>query len=732
MDLGISTFPSSPRPLYDRDAAAVEASIECLPAWVDKAVVKKTMSVKKRNSAGMVNKINFNKKVKSGMRDARYKRAYKLATDEAYSLEQKGLGGTKGNGLRAIAARYNTRYLADPGDRQLSRSALVRAVKERGEHGKSPPKLGRPVRVLPQITDQLAMQAAMMQASGEGEATTAKLEQSLTAMTAGTTHKDTFNNNYAVRKAMRLHPEVFGPVRAINDEDRRVDWLTYKNLNSWTDAVKKEMVDLGVVFDKPGFISKFRRAIFKTTSAPCLTFSVFLSLCVLVTDGVASEVTLGHPDDARRFVNIDETHHVFSNESDKGGTRARRYAASFITRSGDRKVRNGRHTTGCYATNAYGETLPPLYILDSKAKYPANYKIDTRVGVGLPRVYGRYGCTEPAWYPSFLAVRRKGGIDATLWEQVLEDLILPLHPNTSLEVVRCPKTNKILSGPLIVKTDAGPGRLCMEAKSWKFRARMWDAGIIILLGLPNGTSVNQEQDQGYQVYQPAVKASTQRVVSIKLADRVLARKKARLAKERNVPNVDDMPLLADLNDLDDILDGEYDEDEDAVYAHDGEEGGADDVEVDDEFDQLVAEQDAVVEYKKNLMNVGLGNLDLGHMVNGYPGDPIDKRPFDNSFRRPNVLRWWRQVGFLPMNRHALKDPKVRYELGEGGAPEEDGKRLALLEEAYKEGAAGLERLGLKGIDAFDVELPRATDIKFGEKDEKKIDEMMKDGNMKAG
>ena len=85
-----------------------------------------------------------------------------------------------------------------------------------------------------------------------------------------------------------------------------------------------------------------------------------------------------------------------------------------------------------------------------------------------------------------------------------------------------------------------------------------------------------------------------------------------------------------------------------------------------------------------------------------------------------------------MNRSAVNDPKVRYELGEGGAPEEDGKRLALLEEAYKEGAAGLQSLGFNGIDAFDLELPRATDVKFGEKDEKKIDEMMKDGHMKAG
>ena len=31
------------------------------------------------------------------------------------------------------------------------------------------------------------------------------------------------------------------------------------------------------------------------------------------------------------------------------------------------------------------------------------------------------------------------------------------------------------------------------------------------------------------------------------------------------------------------------------------------------------------------LNVGLGNLDLGHMVNGYPDDPVELRAFDKCF-----------------------------------------------------------------------------------------------------
>ena len=83
------------------------------------------------------------------------------------------------------------------------------------------------------------MQDAMMQAAGEDEATSAKLGHTLTAMTSGTKHDGTFNKTYALRRARRDHPEVFNPVMAKNDDDRQVEWLTYKNLNDWTDVVKK-------------------------------------------------------------------------------------------------------------------------------------------------------------------------------------------------------------------------------------------------------------------------------------------------------------------------------------------------------------------------------------------------------------------------------------------------------------------------------------------------------------
>ena len=81
--------------------------------------------------------------------------------------------------------------------------------------------------------------------------------------------------------------------------------------------------------------------------------------------------------------------------------------------------------------------------------------------------------------------------------------------------------------------------------------------------------------------------------------------------------------------------------------------------------------------------------------------------------------------------NALNNPKVRYEWGDGGAPEEAGKRLALLEETYREVAMELQAMGYNGIDTFDLELPVAKP-KFDRSVEEKIQEYMKQGHMKAG
>ena len=69
------------------------------------------------------------------------------------------------------------------------------------------------------------------------------------------------------------------------------------------------------------------------------------------------------------------------------------------------------------------------------------------------------------------------------------------------------------------------------------------------------------------------------------------------------------------------------------------------------------------------------------------------RPFDKHFTKAKIIDTCIKMGFLPMTGNAANDPKVGYELGEGGAPEGASQRLVLLEEEYKECREALENLG---------------------------------------
>ncbi len=62
------------------------------------------------------------------------------------------------------------------------------------------------------------------------------------------------------------------------------------------------------------------------------------------------------------------------------------------------------------------------------------------------------------------------------------------------------------------------------------------------------------------------------------------------------------------------------------------------------------------------------NFDLANLVNGWPDDPGELRPFDYHFTKEGIIGSWLAVGFLPMAGKAAEDLKVRHELGEGGAP----------------------------------------------------------------
>ena len=126
-------------------------------------------------------------------------------------------------------------------------------------------------------------------------------------------------------------------------------------------------------------------------------------------------MSLHHPGDIYWFTSTDETHHVFSNETDKGGSKARRWVNPSFARSGDREVTGHLHATGVYTTNLAKEALPPLYILEMLAQNEKNFVIGPEVCAGLPTVRGKYRTDVVRKYHSNIAVRKKGSMNTSLW-----------------------------------------------------------------------------------------------------------------------------------------------------------------------------------------------------------------------------------------------------------------------------------------------------------------------------
>ena len=408
-----------------------------------------------------------------------------------------------------------------------------------------------------------------------------------------------------------------------------------------------------------------------------------------------SEISLIHPDDINWFLTCDETHHAFSNEGYKGGSTAQRYSTSSFHRSGERCVASNSHTTGVYGTTGAGYPMPCMFVMSSNAKEATDFQIDPAVCVGLPVVRAKYADNVlTSDYPSHVAVRHSGSVDTYLWHELNRAVYIPCFAGKiSVEPVRDPITKKLISGPIVCKTDGGPGRLSKEAESIDFREEMAAMGVHILLSLPNGTAATAEMDQLYSKFKPRCKDSTIRVAGVKMAIRLAARKKhAEEKKKQAGERVDSM----------------------------------------EESSESDSETPRKKKGRRSACNVSIGNRDLANIVNGFPGDELVNKPFDYTFTRQNIINSWIAVGFLPMTANAVNDPKVRFELGEGGAPEAEQKRISDL---YTDYCTTRDDLGNMEFNAelLDLEPNHVENHVLPANEEEAIQALMKNGGVnKAG
>jgi hypothetical protein len=167
--------------------------------------------------------------------------------------------------------------------------------------------------------------------------------------------------------------------------------------------------------------------------------------------------------------------------------------------------------------------------------------------------------------------------------------------------------------------------------------------------------------------------------------------------------------------------------EDSGVANDVDDEDDDDDDNDDEGGRRGKKK-----HSRSACNVSLGNRDLSNIVNGFPGDDVSKRPFDYTFTKANIINSWIAVGFLPMTANAVNDPKVRYELGEGGAPEAEQKRIAELVEDYQQSRGELAELGFNAV-ILDPQPKVAENHPIPADEEAAIEALMKKGGAnKAG
>ena len=136
-------------------------------------------------------------------------------------------------------------------------------------------------------------------------------------------------------------------------------------------------------------------------------------------------------------------------------------------------------------------------------------------------VLGRFGCSEIVKVASFYSVQAKGSMDDLLFNDYIERIVLPLYPNISKHARFDPNTGKLLCGPVILKVDSGPGRIIANLENITKRAEFLEMGLLILMGLPNATSVNQEMDALYGPFKSATYARGEIILTQRLRTRGL-------------------------------------------------------------------------------------------------------------------------------------------------------------------------------------------------------------------
>ena len=273
----------------------------------------------------------------------------------------------------------------------------------------------------------------------------------------------------------KMFPEEVQPCTVSAVDMGRNKQTTHTKVKGWFDMNKRTLVESGLAIDSP----------------------------MTLPDGTITELTIGEIK-ANWIINFDKTDHPLISEFDKGGNCSIRRGDNFLPRGAQRVCRSNTHTTGLYGSTADGTPMPPVYIFDTKTKDEGNFQLKHSWCKNLPKVRGKYGFDQVIESDSYVSVRHSGCSDEELIQELIEKVYLLLYPNVAKETTR-DSEGKFISGPVLLKTDSGQGRFSHSWENLKFRERMAEKGVLLVLGLPNSTSYTQEQDQLYQDFKQCLR-----------------------------------------------------------------------------------------------------------------------------------------------------------------------------------------------------------------------------------
>jgi hypothetical protein len=224
-----------------------------MPAWLDSAKTLNTLSKRPRRNSTQFAQDKFSEKVEKMYREQRHRVAFKEVQQILKSNCSSAGNPKRGKGIRATIAMAQQEYFPSPNDIKTGRGAIESAMLKGGDIV-SPVKRGRKVRIPHELTYAIATHSTMMQVASDEEAKNSEMKAVAAALLADTTHEAKINVNYLWRKTRESHPEILNPVKAKNHENRRVDWLSYKNLIDWNKRAKQFLLDMEMAEDVPGTI----------------------------------------------------------------------------------------------------------------------------------------------------------------------------------------------------------------------------------------------------------------------------------------------------------------------------------------------------------------------------------------------------------------------------------------------------------------------------------------------